>query len=37
MDAVLAIAILTLLRLVLPIGLLLTIGTLLQRRKLVAG
>ncbi len=37
MDAVLAIVILTLLRLVLPIGLLLTIGTLLQRRKLAAG
>lgn len=37
MDAVLAIVILTLIRLVLPVGLLLTMGTLLQRRKWVAG
>lgn len=34
MDAVLAIVILTLLRLVLPVGLLLLIGTLWQRRSL---
>ncbi len=37
MDAVLAIVILTLIRLVLPVGLLLIIGTLLQRRKLAAA
>lgn len=37
MDAVLAIVILTLIRLVLPVGLLLIIGTLLQRRKLTAA
>lgn len=37
MDAVLAIAILTLLRLVLPIGLILIIGTLLERRGAAAA
>jgi|DewCreStandDraft_2_1066082.scaffolds.fasta_scaffold03201_7 hypothetical protein len=37
MNAVLAIVILTLIRLVLPVGLLLIIGTLLQHRKLAAA
>jgi hypothetical protein len=37
MDAVFAIVILTILRLVLPIGLLLTIGTLIERRRAAAA
>lgn len=37
MDAVLAIVILTLIRLVLPVGLLLIIGTLWQRRSPAAA